>query len=102
MRSHRLRSRPAQPALQPESGISMGDIAIRIAVPGARTATRAALLGSACIGALALLVPEAAHAVDGTWTGTTTSEWTTGTNWNSAPPNTVPDNLATFTNNAAP
>jgi autotransporter-associated beta strand protein/T5SS/PEP-CTERM-associated repeat protein len=80
----------------------MGDIAIRIAVPGARTATRAALLGSACIGALALLVPEAAHAVDGTWTGTTTSEWTTGTNWNSAPPNTVPDNLATFTNNAAP
>jgi hypothetical protein len=25
-----------------------------------------------------------------------------GTNWNSAPPNTVPDNLATFTNNSAP
>ena len=88
--------------MQPESGVSTGDIAIRIAAPGARTATRAALLGSACIGALAMLVPEAAQAVDGTWTGATTSEWTTGTNWNSAPPNTVPDNLATFTNNAAP
>ena len=47
-----------------------------------------------------MLVPEAAQAVDGTWTGATTSEWTTGTNWSSSP--TVPDGTATFTNNGAP
>src|SRR6266567_2794449 len=43
-----------------------------------------------------------ARAVDGTWTGATTNEWTTGTNWSSIPLNTVPDNTATFTNNGAP
>ena len=74
-------------------------MAIRIAAPDARTATRAALLGSVCIGALTMLVPDAAHAVDGTWTGPGT-EWTTGTNWSSSP--TVPDNTASFTNNGAP
>ncbi len=42
----------------------------------------------------------AAHAVDGTWTGATTTEWTTGANWSSTP--AVPDNAATFTNNGAP
>ena len=60
---------------------------------------RAALLGSVCIGALAMLGPGTAHAVDGTWTGPG-GEWTTGTNWSSSP--TVPDGTATFTNNAAP
>jgi hypothetical protein len=48
--------------------------------PGARAAsTRAALLGSVCIGALAMMGPGTAHAVDGTWTGPG-AEWTTGTN----------------------
>jgi autotransporter-associated beta strand protein/T5SS/PEP-CTERM-associated repeat protein len=51
------------------------------------------------VGALAMLAPDTAHAVDGTWTGPG-AEWTTGTNWSSAP--TVPDNTATFTNNVAP
>jgi autotransporter-associated beta strand protein/T5SS/PEP-CTERM-associated repeat protein len=103
MRSQRLRSRTAHSALQPGPGVSIGHVAIRIAAPGARTPSRrAALLGSVCIGALAMLVPGTARAVDGTWTGATTSEWTTGTNWTSVPPNTVPDNLATFTNNGAP
>ena len=103
MRSQRLRSRTAHSALRPGSGVSIGHVAIRIVPPGARTPSRrAALLGSVCIGALAMLGPGTAHAVDGTWTGATTSEWTTGTNWNSAPPNTVPDNLATFANNGAP
>ncbi|MBR0757060.1 autotransporter domain-containing protein [Bradyrhizobium jicamae] len=37
-----------------------------------------------------------AHAVDGTWTGATSTEWTDGTNWTSTP--TVPDGTATFTN----
>ena len=36
MRSHRLRSRTAQSALQPGSDVSIGDVAIRIAAPGAR------------------------------------------------------------------
>ena len=35
----------------------------------------------------------------GTWTGPGTS-WNVGTNWSSNP--TVPDEVATFTNNAAP
>ncbi|MGL9620835.1 autotransporter domain-containing protein [Bradyrhizobium sp. U531] len=38
----------------------------------------------------------AAHAVDGTWTGATSTEWTDGTNWSSTPD--VPDGTATFTN----
>src|SRR5260370_26839319 len=37
-----------------------------------------------------------AHAVDGTWTGASSSEWTDGTNWSSTP--SVPDGMATFTN----
>ena len=78
----------------------MGNIAIRIAAPGARAAsTRAALLGSVCIGALAMLVPETAHALDGNWQGPG-AEWTIGTNWSSSP--NVPDGTATFTNNGAP
>ena len=58
-----------------------------------------ALLASVWFGALAALAPDAAHAVDGTWTGPG-AEWTTGTNWSSSP--TFPDNTATFTNNGAP
>lgn len=38
----------------------------------------------------------AAHAVDGTWTGASSTEWTDGTNWTSTPD--VPDGTATFTN----
>jgi len=73
--------------------------AILVAASAARsTATRAALLGSVWLGALAILAPNIAHAVDGTWTGPG-AEWTVGTNWTSIPPNTVPDNTATFANN---
>ena len=100
MRSQRLRSRTAHSALRPRPGVSIGHIAIRIAAPGARAPSRrAALLGSVCIGVLAMLVPGAAHAVDGTWTGPW-REWTTGTNWTSSP--LVPDSVgtATFTNSA--
>jgi outer membrane autotransporter protein len=57
---------------------------------------RAALLAGVSLIALA---PNAAHAVDGTWTGPA-AEWTDGTNWSSTPD--VPDNTATFTNNGAP
>jgi len=38
----------------------------------------------------------ASHAVDSTWTGATSTEWTDGTNWGPTP--TVPDGTATFTN----
>jgi fibronectin-binding autotransporter adhesin len=73
------------------------DIAVAIAPPAARPAlTRAALLGGVWLGVLATVTPDAAHAVDGTWTGPG-AEWTTGTNWSSSP--IVPDNIATFTNN---
>src|SRR6476646_1100809 len=94
MSSQTLVSRTAHSALRPGSDVSIGDVAIRIAAPGARTPSRrAALLGSVCIGALAMLGPGTAHAVDGTWTGPG-GEWTTGTNWSSSP--TVPDGTATF------
>jgi hypothetical protein len=48
-----------------------------------------------CIGALALLGPGTAHAVDGNWQGPG-AEWTIGTNWSSSP--IVPDGTATFGN----
>src|SRR3954468_7070139 len=94
MRSQTLVSRTAHSALRPGSDVSIGHVAIRIAAPGARTPSRrAALLGSVCIGALAMLGPGTAHAVDGTWQGPG-AEWTIGTNWTSNP--TVPDGAATF------
>ncbi len=96
MRSQRLRSRTAHSALRPGSGVSTGDAAIRIVPPGACTRSRRpALLGSVCIGALALLGPGTAHAVDGNWQGPG-AEWTIGTNWSSSP--IVPDGTATFGN----
>ena len=99
MRSLGLQSRAARAgaskAVAPDA--PRGNLAIRIAAPNAGSApTRAALLGGIWLAALA---PGAAYAVDGTWTGPG-AEWTTGTNWSSTP--TVPDNTATFTNNAAP
>jgi hypothetical protein len=51
------------------------------------------------MGALAMLGPGTAHAVDGIWQGPG-AEWTTGTNWSSSP--AVPDGTATFNNNGAP
>jgi outer membrane autotransporter protein len=63
---------------------------------GGGTLPRAALLAGVSLIALA---PNAAHALDGTWTGPG-AEWTDGTNWSSTPD--VPDDTATFANNAAP
>src|SRR5262245_3675592 len=62
------------------------------------TLPRGVLLAGVSLAVLTTLAP-VAHAVDGTWTGPDT-EWTEGTNWSSTPD--VPDNTATFTNNAAP
>ncbi|WP_426419421.1 autotransporter domain-containing protein [Bradyrhizobium genosp. A] len=50
----------------------------------------ATLLATTALGVVA------AHAVDGTWVGGTSTEWTDGTNWSPTP--TVPDGTATFTN----
>ncbi|KJC50763.1 autotransporter [Bradyrhizobium sp. LTSP857] len=50
----------------------------------------ATLLATTALGVVA------AHAVDGTWTGASSNEWTDGTNWTSNP--SVPDGTATFTN----
>ena len=58
---------------------------------------RSALLASTYLGAALFLAPHMASAVDATWLGPGT-EWTSGANWSS----TVPDNMATFTNNGAP
>lgn len=49
----------------------------------------ATLLASTALGVVA------AHAVDGSWVGATSNEWTDGSNWSSTP--NVPDGTATFT-----
>ncbi|WP_247505635.1 autotransporter domain-containing protein [Bradyrhizobium sp. 1] len=53
----------------------------------------ATLLATTALGVVA------ADAVDSTWTGATSTEWTDGTNWSPTP--TVPDGTATFTNTGA-
>src|SRR5262245_44261268 len=94
MRSYRVQGRERTPAAAACAIAS--DLAASRARPAA---TRTALLGGVWLGALAMLAPDAAHAVDGTWRGPG-NQWTTGTNWSSSPD--VPDGTATFTNNAAP
>src|SRR5258708_6124630 len=49
----------------------------------------AVLLATTALGVIS------AHAIDGTWTGASSSEWTDGSNWSSTP--SVPDGTATFT-----
>lgn len=50
----------------------------------------ATLLATTALGVVA------AHALDGDWVGSSSNEWTDGTNWSSTP--AVPDVTATFTN----
>ena len=58
MRSQRLQFTGGASGAAAAAGVSIGDVAIRIAAPArAPVATRAALLGSVCIGALAMLGP---------------------------------------------
>jgi autotransporter-associated beta strand protein/T5SS/PEP-CTERM-associated repeat protein len=98
MRSYRWRSQATRAAAPAAPSAALRDGAIQIATRSTPAAlSRAALLGSVWLGALAMLAPSPAHAVDGTWTGPGT-QWTVGTNWSSTPPNTVPDDIATFTN----
>src|SRR6516162_7189203 len=95
MRSHRWRSQTMRAAAPAAPSAAVRYSAIRIAIrstPAMRS--RAALLGSVWLGALAVLTPDTALATDGTWTGVTNAEWTLGTNWTSNP--LVPDNTATF------
>ncbi len=102
MRSYQWRSQATRAAAPAAPGAALRDSAIRIATTSAPALrSRAALLGSVWLGALAMLAPSAAHAVDGTWTAPPPNpkEWTQGTNWSSSP--TVPDNIATFRNNGA-
>src|SRR5262249_37433987 len=103
MRSYGWRPQASRAAAAPAAPrASHRDSAIQSTTTSAPPArSRAALLGSVWLGALAMLAPNTAHAVDGTWTGPG-AEWTVGTNWTSIPPNTVPDGTATFTNNSAP
>jgi autotransporter-associated beta strand protein/T5SS/PEP-CTERM-associated repeat protein len=103
MRSYGWRPQATRAAAPAAPRAAIRDSAIRIAPAAARTAfSRAALLGSVWLGALATLTPDAAHAIDidGTWTGSTNAEWIVGTNWNSTPnPDTVPNHTAAFTSN---
>src|SRR5262245_52243014 len=105
MRYYGWRPQATRAAAPAAARAAVRDSAIRIAPAAAHTAfSRAALLGSVWLGALAILAPNTARAVDGTWLGGTPpfpDEWTQGTNWNSTPtPNTVPDDIATFANSA--
>jgi hypothetical protein len=59
----------------------------------ARNFCGVALVGSICLSAAP------AVAIDGTWTGTTNSDWNTDTNWSPGP---TPTNTASFANNGAP
>src|SRR5262245_60586123 len=95
MRSDRWRwqaTRAAAPAV-PGAGIrrSAWRTGALVARPASR---RAALLGSVCLSAFAILVPNAAHTQDSTWNGAT-SDWNTPGNWT---PTSVPTNTATFSN----
>src|SRR5262245_31495573 len=96
MRSYRWRPQATR-AAAPRAAVRGSTI--RIATTSAPSAlSRAALLGSVWLGALAALSPGVAHATDGTWNGgapPSPDEWTQATNWSSP---TVPDGTATFTN----
>src|SRR5262249_19710921 len=107
MRSYGWRPQATRAATSAAPRAALRGSAIRYAPPAARPAlSRAALLGSVWLGALAVFAPNAAQATDGTWIGNgapVSNEWTQGNNWKSTPtPNTVPDITATFTNNGAP
>jgi autotransporter-associated beta strand protein/T5SS/PEP-CTERM-associated repeat protein len=95
MRSYGGRSQTTRAAAPAAPRAAIRGSAIRIAPAAARTAfSRAALLASVCFSAVAILVPNTAHAQDATWDGATT-DWNTPGNW--APPS-VPTNTATFSN----
>src|SRR5262245_9201514 len=107
MRSYGWRSQATRAAAPAAPRATVRDSAIRIATTSAPAVrSRAALLGSVCLRALAWFAPNAARGTDGTWIGggaPVSNEWFQGNNWNSTPtPNTVPDITATFTNNGAP
>ena len=80
-------------------GAILGPLPTPPSAPSALRTWPALLAGVSSLAALASLAPYPAHAVDGTWSGPG-SEWTDGTNWSSTP--AVPDNTATFNDNAAP
>jgi autotransporter-associated beta strand protein len=67
-----------------------------LAEPHCRIAAQLAVLALA---ALASALPGAARAQDATWTGATSNDWFTGSNWSTG---TVPTGVATFTGNGAP
>jgi hypothetical protein len=98
MRSDRWRTQATRAAAQTVPGAAIHPSAMPTSLLPARRGLRAALLASVWVGASAMSVPANAQ-VSGIWTGPGT-EWTTGTNWSSSP--TVPDNIATFTQNGAP
>src|SRR5262245_45349369 len=103
MRSYGGRSQTTRAAAPAAPRAAIRGSAIRIAPAAGRTAfSRAALLGSVWLGALAAFAPNTAHAADSTWVGPLPNpqEWNQNTNWN---PVGVPNggDRAIFTNNGA-
>jgi len=95
MRSYGWRPQATRASTSAAPRAAIRGSAIRIAPAAARVAfSRAALLASVCFSAVAILVPNAAHAQDATWDGAT-SDWNTPGNWT---PPSVPTNMATFSN----
>src|SRR5262245_10569571 len=93
MRSYGWRSQTTRAAAPAAPRAAIRGSAIRIAPAAGRTAfSRTALLASVCFSAVAILVPNTAHAQDATWDGATT-DWNTPGNWT---PPSVPTNTATF------
>ena len=93
MRSYGWRPQATRASTSAAPRAAIRGSAIRIAPAAARTAfSRAALLASVCFSAVAILVPNTAHAQDATWDGAT-SDWNTLGNWT---PPSVPTNTATF------
>src|ERR1700751_1937424 len=89
MRSYQWRLEATRAAAPTAPSAALRDGAIQITTRSTPAAlSRAALLGSVWLGALAMLAPSPAHAVDGTWTGggaPVPNEWTQGNNWSSNP-----------------
>jgi len=69
-----------------------------LALPGSGTRNEPclrSLLAGTCLAALAILVPNAVHGQNATWTGTASGDWNTNGNWS---PATIPTGQATFDN----
>jgi fibronectin-binding autotransporter adhesin len=76
------------------TAVDSGSLSVAVPLIGVHSA-----IASVCVFLCICLNTAPAVAIDGTWTGTTNSDWNTDTNWSPGP---APTNTASFTNNGAP